>query len=261
MWFSRGRLAGLILLLTAGWWWFLGIVFWWGDSMRGVAGAVVLLTGGSLLALGWRGGLVMALACLLALAQGLAFDDSWARQQWLFHSKLGQIRQARLAYVPEWGWVDRRHSLSELCGRSEGEHLFFGSWGRVYLLRFSCFPKNLSDCCSALLQLGERCEAEEQKLPWYSAAPLSAYNADDLPSVYWTLFRRVYPETRYSECSAVESERRWWLEGRQLVRRRVRGWRDFEPAQVELRAPYRKLFEELERAPLPVSIEVKEERL
>lgn len=228
--------------------------------MRGVAGAVALLTGLAL-ALGWRGGLVMGLACLLALAQGLGLDDSWARQQWLFHSKLGQIRRGRLTFVPEWGWVDRRHSLSELWGRSEGEHLFFGSWGRVYLLQFSCSPKSLRDSCSALKQLGERCEAEEQKLPWYTAAPLSAYNADDLPSVYWTQFRRVYPDTRYHECSALESERRWWLEGRQLVRRRVRGWRDFEPAQTELREPYRELFEGLERAPLPVMVRVRDERL
>lgn len=259
----KWRALALIGLLLLGWGWFLGVLFTWGDSIRGVAVALVGLVALARLTLGWPAGLVMGLACLTALGQALLLPDSQARRQWLYHSKLGQIRGGRLYLVPEWGWVDRRHQLAELwqplhpqAPPQTIEHLFFGSWGSYYTLQIQCRPKNERDSCSALQQIGERCEAEEQKLPWYLAAHLSAYNADDLPSVYWTIFRRVHPEVVFGQESPESSEILWRSEGPSLVAQRVRSWRDFQPRSPQLRVLYQKLFEDLERQPLRLDFNI-----
>ena len=238
----------LVLCLVLGWPWFLSILFGWGDSILGVGAGGLLLLGLGALARGWRGSLLLALACILGLAQAFCDPQSEATLTWLFHSKLAQIRRGRLVYVQGWGWVDQRHRLGEVLDQLQPGpsrtivHTYFGSWNQLYNLRIETEVRDQKQSWNALCQIGERCEDEEERLPWFLGAGLSAHDPDDLPSVYWTVFRQAYPETPFVVLGPGPNERRWRAEGRAFLRRRVHAWRDFEPADPALRPAYRQLF-------------------
>lgn len=158
----------------------------------------------------------------------------------LYSTKLSQIRRGRLCYAPGWGWVDVRHRLLDVWDQLQTRqssvitHLFFGYpslWGRqAYQLRIvGDFPDPLQKL--RLIQLlGERCEEEESRLPWWTGAPSSAYNVDDLTSVYFTIFQGAHPECRFAFDSPLASERRWQREGLSYVLGRVHNWREFRPS-------------------------------
>jgi hypothetical protein len=240
------------LLLALAWPGFLAVLFSRGDSIRGVLSSVVLMlvTTALLCRRAWPP-LLLGAACGLALGQGLFLSASQARREWLYQAKLQQIQRARLAYCPEWGWVDRRHGLSEVLrklqpgGRRQAQHIFFGSWGCYYQLNVECESADRWQTWNALLQIGERCEAEESRLPWYAASQLSAYNPDDLPSLYWTLFREAHPEVSFTFLRPGPSQTLWRQQGRLLLDHPVRNWTDFQPARPALRPLYRQLFREL----------------
>lgn len=248
------------MLIALLWPWFLGLIFYWGDSIRGVAVSICLLVTLSTLLRRHLGPLVAG-ACVLALGQGLLDRESQARKEWLFHSKLQQIRNHRLAYSPQWGWVDRRHGLAEVLqkltpgGERTVIHTFFGSWGQYYQLNVQVRIEDRPQAWSALRQLGESCEAQEERLPWYTAAPLSAYNPDDLPSLYWTLFSQAHPDIHWRFLSAKESEKLWHQQGRTFLQQRVRQWCDFTPGDLTLRAKYRKFFTSLKPVQLEYQVE------
>ncbi len=246
--------AGLSILLL--WPWLLSLLFYWGNSIQGVGASLCLMVALSGV-LNWRLGVLVGAACALALGQGLLAPASRARQEWLFCSKRQQIRDRRLAFSPQWGWIDRRHGLSDVLqqlvpgGQRTLAHTFFGSWGHYYQLNVRVRLEDRHQAWSALRQIGEACEAQEAILPWYTAARLSAYNPDDLPSLYWTIFAQAHPYVDWKFLNAEESERLWNQQGREVVQKRVRQWRDFTPVDVNLRTKYRILFEQLE----PVQVE------
>ena len=230
--------------------------------MPGVGAGCLLLMAAGGLACGWRGWLLLGLACLLGLTQAFCDSQSEAAIQWLFHSKLAQIRRGRLVYVKGWGWVDQRHLLGEVLDqlrpgpRRTIVHSFFGSWNQLFHLRIECEIRDRDQSWSALRQIGERCEDEEERLPWFLAAGLSAHDPDDLPSVYWTIFRQAYPQTPFQVVGPGPCEQRWQAEARAFLRSRVYGWRDFEPADPGLRLPYRRLFLDLQQRPVHLTIRV-----
>ncbi|MFN8612720.1 MAG: hypothetical protein U0931_34605 [Vulcanimicrobiota bacterium] len=169
--------------------------------------------------------------------------DSSSRQAMLYHTKLRQIERGRLSYLSGWGWVDRRHRLLDVWqelqapGPLEVTHLFFGypGWGgrQAYQIRLrGAFPERLQKL-RVLQLLGQRCEWEEASLPWWTGAPASAYNADDLSSVYFTLFELSNPDRRFTFDSAEASRRRWKAEGPAYVQASLHSWRDLHPAGYE----------------------------
>ena len=276
---SRWVLTGLVVWLS--WPLFLASLFHFAESAPRLVGSALLVVGLAALprvtgrrsgwlrllaflpwgpgapGLAWllraaRPTLALALvACPVAIWQALQLPESLARQELLFRYKLAQIRRGRLSYYREWGWVDRRHRLSDVLeqlapgGERQIAHLFFGSFGQGYEMHVRCQVSTRQQGWRVLQQLAERCEAEEQQIPWWRGAGVSAHNMDDLPSVYLTLFQQAYPDRPFAFDSPAQGEQRWWEEGRQVVGRRVAGFRDFEPAAPALRADYQRLFEDL----------------
>ncbi|MBS2039406.1 hypothetical protein JST97_30755 [bacterium] len=246
---------GLMLWLTN----FLIVVLWsGGDSSTQLlvrSGLWVLFWGG--LSLKARRLWILPLASLpwaWFLLQALLQDDCCSRQALLYSTKLSQIDRGRLRYLPGWGWVDVRHRLLDVWEQLQTDrpllvsHLFFGYPGldgrQAYRLQFQgAFPERLQKL-RMIQMLGERCEAEEQRLPWWTGGPTSAYNPDDLSSVYFTIFELAHPSLTFDFESVPSCQRRWRAEGFQVVQARVRGWRDFHPPGYS--REYENLMEQLE---------------
>ncbi len=169
--------------------------------------------------------------------------------------KRQQVAEGRLAFCRGWGWVDRRHRLEQVMLQLEASgsqefcinHWFFGSWGKDYALCLKGRCSRPEELWRCLQLLGERCELEESRLPWYVASRISAYNADDLAAVYLTLFTRAYPdwkpvfETPSRSLERLQQDSRGWMEAR------ICSSRDFQPQDPVLRPRFRSLFDRLER--------------
>lgn len=198
----------------------------------------------------WAPLVLALLAGPLAVFQALVWDASLAREELLFRSKLAQIRRGRLSYCAQWGWVDRRHRLVDVLaqltpGRHQLVHLFFGSLGSGYELLADCSVQDPRQSWRVVQLMGERCEAEEARLPWWTGAPLSAYNGDDLPSIYFTLFQAAHPQHSFHFDTPAQAEQRWWAVGRTQVRRRIHSWREFQPNRAD--PLYASFFADLEK--------------
>lgn len=281
------RALAALLSVWLGWPWFLSNLYRAGDSWLGLAGwtaALLLLSVFPLFGprwrflgyLGWgpgvvlswlvsdkRGGLALTLVAIpLALAQTLWWEDSLARREFLFRCKAAQVRRGRLGYCPGWGWVDRRHRLNEVlsqlqAGRREIVHLFFGGPAGGYEMVVNYGGGgDLLEKLRVVQLLAERCEAEELALPWWTGARISAYNRDDLSSVYFTLFCSAYPDVVVDwPCqSGSGAEERWQREGRELVAGRVRTPWDSPPPDLPR---YHELFRALERLKPEVEMQVR----
>ena len=275
---ARAVLVGSLVWL--GWPWFLAILFAPGDSLPGLLGVAALLVGLAGLptlshssnrwlrllswspwgpaALGltwlnprpWVALLLTLVACPVALLQGLLWDSSQAHQELLFRYKLSQIQRGRLSYCQGWGWVDRRHRLPEVLealkpGEHRLTHLFFGQMGRGYELVVHCHVNDEWQAWRVVQLLGERCEAEEGRLPWWTGAPLSSYDGDDLPSVYLTLYQAAHPQHSWAFDSRTQAVQRWHQSGRQQLGLRVHNFREFQPPGVSP-SEYTVFFERLQ---------------
>lgn len=208
----------------------------------------------------WAPLILTLLACPVAVFQALVWDGSLAREELLFRGKLAQIRRGRLSYSAQWGWVDRRHRLADVLaqltpGRHQLVHLFFGSLGSGYELVANCSIQDPRQSWRVVQLMGERCEAEEARLPWWTGAWLSAYNSDDLPSIYFTLFQAAHPQKVFHFETPAHAEQRWWAEGRHQVGRRIHGWKGFRPGRPD--PLYTAFFAELEKVDTDLEMSVR----
>ena len=164
------------------------------------------------------------------------------------------VRGGRIAFCTDWGWVDRRHSLTEVLVQMEKadsspvsiSHWFFGGWGRDYALHLEARCHSRQEVWRCLQLLGERCEREESQLPWYYGSRVSAYHADDLASVYLTIFRQAFPSWSVQLESRDESLRRFDREGAGWTQLRIASSADFQPRNPALRPRFHQLFRALE---------------
>lgn len=265
---ALGLLGGGTVLLWTTWPQFCAILWGGGDSVGSLGlrsmGIVLVI---SLLATKvrrWWLGLLGPLLILACLGQALLIPNSHSRRCLLFYSKLSQIRRGRLAYCDQWGWVDRRHRLLDVwrqLRRSPSkdpviiEHLFFGGpslkiwqgW-QGYQIRLQCEPLSDTDCLRIVQLLGERCELEESRLPWWSGGPLSSYNVDDLSSVYFTIFSLANPATKFEMADPQRSEEIWHQQGWNLVEQTIHDWREFHP--LSYRAEFQDLMQRLSQQSL-----------
>lgn len=207
-----------------------------------------------------RSGLRLALGALalwlLLTLIGLLSAQPLGSAESVFRLYKGQqIVAGRLVFCRGWGWVDRRHRLEQVLLQLEAagsqefhiNHWFFGSWGKDYALCLKGRCSQPEESWRCLQLLGERCEMEESRLPWYVASRISAYNADDLAAVYLTLFTRAYPDWKPVMEAPARSLERLQQDSRCWMEERIRSSLDFQPQDPALRPRFRSLFNRLER--------------
>jgi len=172
-----------------------------------------------------------------------------------FRYKAEQVAKGDIYYLEGWGWIDRHHMraheimrLKERLMRSEGqlvevwvrESLSTAEGGNVsYRRRYEIdVPEGVGEedaqamAGGAFLDSAVRHEALQARLPPFSGGRLSAYAAEDIPSMIYAVVLSapgLGEHVMRERLPLGEAVRRWELEGLAFSALRIRRPGQFEP--------------------------------
>lgn len=157
--------------------------------------------------------------------------------------KADQIREGKLVYAEDWGWVDRTHLAHDQLDRAEawaqghaGDELrleaavsdILGGRTpvvRTYDLRVPARTEEAvwATACAVVIDFNRDYESAQQARPWWTGAPMSAFQFEDLPSVLRAcLDRRPGASPPSLQTDVASLLRRWEAEGPSRVAEPVR---------------------------------------
>jgi hypothetical protein len=190
-----------------------------------------------------------------------------------FQYKAEQVAKGDIYYLAGWGWIDRHHMraheimrLKERLMRSEGqlvevwvrESLSTAEGGNVsYRRRYEIdVPEGVGEEAAqamaggAFLDSAVRHEALQARLPPFSGGRLSAYAAEDIPSMMYAVVLSAPGLGEHvvrERLPLGEAVRRWELEGLAFSALRIRRPGQFEPEGREQRELWREAERRLDR--------------